>query len=277
MTAGDVIDVGFAVDESYVRAMTVAGRSVLTNLAAGVGVRFHVLDLSFPEHTKTLIRRCWPQAEVVFVPIGDLELPRLPTSPLDHAARLPPIIWAYLLLPSATRGTTPRLILLDSDVVVTGDLLELWRTDLGETAVGACQDFYNPTVGSPEAMPHLSPAVTGLQPEQPYLNSGVLLVDTEAWLAAGVTERALEFASSQERLNLPDQDALNVALGGDWTCLPPCWNYLVSRTSEREYRGATPRILHYCGPQKPWNGGVLLPHYQLVWERYAMLCTQEGG
>lgn len=57
-------------------------------------------------------------------------------------------------------------------------------------------------------------------PERRYFNSGVILVDMNRWRGMRVGLRALDAAwRVGENLALHDQDALNVALAGDWIAL----------------------------------------------------------
>ena len=157
-----------------------------------------------------------------------------------------------------------RLVMLDADLLVTADLAGLWRTDLAGQALGAVRDFAYPTLGT------RFPAVE--EPDRPYYNTGVLLVDLKAWRERDLTQ----LAQNQLVMNrpgqgpyCPDQDAMNLALADHWQELDPAWNaqmialqhieqwpdsawkqHLQPRARELFER---PYIRHWPGPYKPWQ------------------------
>lgn len=148
------------------------------------------------------------------------------------------------LLPAAQQ----RCIYLDADTIVRRDLRELWLTDLDGAAAGAALDYFLPRTGDAVAPWR----ALGLDPEARYFNSGVMVVDLEAWRTRKVGVQAAEIClANREYLRAQgvwpqhDQFGLNVVLHRQWKLLPQEWNYL----SEMEF--AEPNIVHYCGGGKP--------------------------
>src|SRR5262249_44225277 len=78
-----------------------------------------------------------------------------------------------------------RVLYLDCDIIVRGDVEGLWNYDLYDSVVGAVED---PNMHYKEKL--------GLLPGQPYFNAGVLLVDLDRWRAGRVGPRALNFLHS---------------------------------------------------------------------------------
>jgi lipopolysaccharide biosynthesis glycosyltransferase len=94
-----------------------------------------------------------------------------------------------------------------------------------------------------------------LDPDAPYFNSGVLLIDLVAWRAAEVSQRALFICEehsdrllAQGKWPQYDQYGLNVTLMGRWKELEQVWNY------GTDMPPFDARIVHYIG-----NGKIGLP------------------
>src|SRR5690606_31766230 len=87
-----------------------------------------------------------------------------------------------------------------------------------------------------------------------YFNSGVLLIDRQAYAAARVPERTKTMADEGllDRLQY-DQAALNLIFRNDWLPLDFRWNLI---NPEPAHEALEPHIVHYTGPRKPWG---LLP------------------
>jgi lipopolysaccharide biosynthesis glycosyltransferase len=176
---------------------------------------------------------------------------------------------AYLRLaiPEAATGTD-RALYLDCDTLVLDDLRSLLDTDLGGAPLGAVRDAHNPTVGQGWALP--GHATLGIPAGRTYFNSGVLLFDLERCAAMGLFEKATRFLTDHpEQVLLWDQDALNVAADDEWHRLDPVWNTFATSPLTLlpdffHHAEATPladlladeahaKILHYAGPDKPWQ------------------------
>ncbi|WP_336491537.1 glycosyltransferase family 8 protein [Methylobacterium nigriterrae] len=147
-----------------------------------------------------------------------------------------------------------RLLYLDADIVVRSDLRELWATPLDRYVVGAVQDHF---VLDREAI--------GFRSDEPYFNSGMLLINMPAWRAADCEARLLTYlAEHGQKLQFADQDALNVVLRGQVRFLDLGWNFQprcadvpasflgLSPATYATLR-ANPQLIHYTTSVKPWN------------------------
>ena len=106
----------------------------------------------------------------------------------------------------------------------------------------------------------------GLAPDQPYFNSGVLVIDLDRWRRDQIRKRLFDYvASSGSKLLFHDQDALNVVLQNDVRILDRRWNVqamMYGRTVReafpdfwRESAEARrrPALIHYTTKDKPWS------------------------
>jgi lipopolysaccharide biosynthesis glycosyltransferase len=109
----------------------------------------------------------------------------------------------------------------------------------------------------------------GLRPEDPYLNSGVLVISLEAWRSDDVRERAVALVR-ETILPWPDQDALNVVLRDCWKELPRRWNLQTQDAQgtglswvlwreEVELALSDVAVIHYSEYVKPWHAASAHP------------------
>jgi lipopolysaccharide biosynthesis glycosyltransferase len=169
----------------------------------------------------------------------------------------------------------PRIIYLDADTIVLDDLRELDNLVLSPSMITAASvEPYTPTFDSDNGVADWQ--LLGFNPHSPYFNAGVLVIDVDHWRLSEIGERAISYLRRKDvRITLFDQEALNVALIGQWQILPPEWN--VSRYwLKPERRANHPHILedahivHFLSPSKPWsNADDVHPWLLNHFHRYA--------
>ena len=137
--------------------------------------------------------------------------------------------------------TSDRALYLDCDLVVTGDLSELFNMDMEEKPVAA--------VASPYAWE-----------SDPYgFNAGVLLIDNRMWRTNSYISQLLKLTEEkQAEVAMADQSILNIFFQHNWKEIDSTYNYLVGL--DYNYRDAElsrlenslPKIIHFAGIHKPW-------------------------
>ena len=161
-----------------------------------------------------------------------------------------------------------RAIYLDSDVLVVGDLAPLWNTPLDGKIIGAARDFMTPVAGQPNALKYCL-AETGISPDHPMFNAGILLIDVDAYRLQNIEAECVAFLQRwRDDIKSADQDALNAVLHDRhkpldfrWNVQMSSWNaFKTNPTLTDEERSALckvePAILHFSGSGKPWNSGL---------------------
>jgi lipopolysaccharide biosynthesis glycosyltransferase len=200
---------------------------------------------------------------------------------------------ARLLAADYLSERSDRMLYLDCDIVVRGDLRPLFDLDLEGNVVAAHGNAGGLTFTNSARIP----------PGAFYCNSGVLMIDTKAWVRDGIADKTISWA----RNNAPvyfDQDAINAVLHHRILPLDVRWNWQVKRTDD-----GSPAIIHFTGTkpnhdyhrsrwrdeflsiraQTPWADSVLISRNQnkldKFWRRlkriptslYTRLCQQAGG
>jgi lipopolysaccharide biosynthesis glycosyltransferase len=148
-----------------------------------------------------------------------------------------------------------KVIYLDVDVLVLGNLAELYSTPLGENLLAAAVG--RGTSRADHCWGILNYKELGIPPETPYFNAGVLVMDLEAWRRENFAKRCMDYAEKYPELCIFwDQTVMNTLLAGRFTHLDQKWNQQFNGPDKSFTREG---IFHYCGPDKPWNFTNTLP------------------
>ena len=155
-----------------------------------------------------------------------------------------------------------KVLYLDCDIVVLGDISEFWNTDLSGCGAACIEDIGKDEDERYERL-HYDRSYS-------YFNAGVLLINLDYWREHKVDKQCVEyFQTYPERILFNDQDLLNVVLHKDKVFVPLKWNmqdgfyrYGIDKkvadwNSFREEL-LHPVILHYTN-KKPWNYDSMHP------------------
>lgn len=168
-----------------------------------------------------------------------------------------------ILIPSILSNYS-KVIYLDSDMIVLGDISELFNNDLDGFILGGVNDIMHSTSKN-----YVAEKIK-LNPNR-YINSGMLLINCDEFKRLRIKEKCFEILKeSKIKFRYPDQDIINIACNGKIKFLDPSWNYiwhynfprynqssdlLLSEKDEIEYikKSLNINIIHYTSNIKPWN------------------------
>jgi lipopolysaccharide biosynthesis glycosyltransferase len=279
------MNVVYASNDGYARHLGVSLYSLLEHNKEAVKIHIYILSMGLSEEIKNRLLGIGTQFErqVTVLELGDLKERfsyEVDTGGFDLS------IMARLFVGEVLPVTEDRVLYLDCDTAVCSSLKRLWEMDLDSYMVGAAME------------PTIYPAVKetiGLLTEDPYFNSGVLLIDLNRWRKENAQKLLLDFYSSRGgKLFAGDQDTINGALKGRIKPLPPRYNFFtnyryfryshlmklspvyqtITKNSFQEAK-KHPVILHYMGDERPWKKGNL-NHYRKVYDHYLSLTPWAG-
>lgn len=139
-----------------------------------------------------------------------------------------------------------KAIYIDSDIVVLGDLAELYDTDLGSNLIGACQD--KSVVEVPPLAKYMEECI-GVNRNE-YINSGVLLMNLKALRENKFDEHFLNLLNEYHFDSIaPDQDYINAICNGKIHYLGEEWDTMPNENGD-EVEGT--KLIHYNLFSKPW-------------------------
>lgn len=188
-----------------------------------------------------------------------------------NKVRYSPLAYARLMAGSLF-PQYDKMVYLDADILLAGDVAELYFFDLKGAPVAAARDGLALwSIAGGTTHPHLEYMGNYLSSPLLYCNSGVLVLDLNQMRSRNLENLLLQWLRSHpEPFPYPDQDILNIALHGEIAPLPPEWNFqFLSWTwdEEGEQRlrgtefedvpsiscGRSWKLLHMVGPEKPWQ------------------------
>ena len=138
-----------------------------------------------------------------------------------------------------------KVLYIDLDVLVVGDIGQLLGVELGTSIILAVRESGNATLEKGL----LCYKKLGLPGDAPYFNAGVLLVNLEVWRAKKFSTKLINFLSIHKaEIVWWDQDAMNALFYNHWADLR--WDDLVSCAP------VASKIIHFAGASKPWHYGA---------------------
>lgn len=244
------IHVACAADAHYVKPMATMLHSLFANVGPGRAVIAHVLDGGIAGSDKSLIEASCGggPGSIRWLPATKNQFEGVPLWGRMSASTYYKLVLAELLPPDL-----PRVIWLDCDLLVLGDVGRLWDESLAGQHALAAQDSIVPRVSSRSGVAGWREL--GLPSDAPYFNAGVMSIDLALWRRDGIGGRALEYVRRHgDGVVFWDQEGLNAVLAGRWGTLDPRWNHNVSVPGHASrVRLADAWIIHYAGSLKPWR------------------------
>ena len=256
----DIVDIVTACDDGYAQHAHVLVESMLST-NPDCNFRVYVLVPAGFTHAGRLSQlENHANCEIALVEIdtalvGDLRV----------SGHITTAAYFRLLIGDVLPAKLKRILYFDSDIVVAGDVLPLWQTDLDDNIIGAVAD------ATPEEE-HERVRRIVLTGGKSYFNSGVMLVDLARWREEDIAGKALAFCREHpDRLHYWDQCALNYVLAGDVLSLDVVWNmqnwHVGKAAAEKDRQSVfdSARVVHFTA-LKPWFYACRHPFAEMYWK-----------
>lgn len=180
--------------------------------------------------------------------------------------------------------TIHKIIYMDGDMVVNGDISSLWQLDLSDYACAMVEDcsMYDSSIY--QRLGYLS--------KYGYYNNGVTVYNLDYLRKINFSEKALKFIEENpEKAIWMDQDAINVILAEKTLRLSLQYNfqtlfllkyhwqhYMDDLKKQVLEASQSPIVIHYAGRVKPWNWRYYALPYKNEWDAayksYPCRCPQ---
>jgi lipopolysaccharide biosynthesis glycosyltransferase len=261
------MDIAFCINDSFIPFITVVMKSVMEN-NQNSSVSFYVLIDKISNKNRRALDRVvdgHKNYKCFIIRIDDERVEGLRIGKLHHC------IWYRVLLPDYLPFHVEKVLYLDADTLVLGELESLFKMDLDGMALAGGLDplnFSQTTFGR-----------LGYGKENHYICSGVMLINLRFWRDNGITDKIIRFASiHRDLIQYPDQDAINSVNAGKIVYLPLRYAimdcFLTKYKSEgwfskRELMDCLqdPRIVHFAG-NAPWKREYAHRLFHDDWQRY---------
>lgn len=254
------IHIVLASDDNYAQHVAVVAVSILCNTQSKDRVCFHLLSDGIGNFKLDLIRQSIINlgAEIVVYDLSKCQsFDQLFTS--GHISKA---TYFRLDIANLLSKDIKKAIYLDVDLLVLGDIVDLWNEDMCDKPIAATMDL---GIMASSRLMKIKKQSIGLEDDGKYFNAGVLVIDLDKWRKYDYSKEVIKEAISNEFLH-HDQDALNRVFMNNWSeiplkwdVIPPIYNLapkiLVNRALFAKAVAARNNVCiwHYAGRYKPWE------------------------
>ena len=272
------IPIFFSTDDNYAPYLDVAIASLIANASKDYCYRIIILNtgLCAENIAKVKMNEC-AGFTIDFVDISkSVENIKSHFKNLYHLS----IVTYYRLFIASLFPQYDRIVYLDCDLVVLGDISKLYNIPLGDNILAAAPDQY---VRSTIEFRHYVRTCVGVDTDE-YVNAGVLVINLKEYRKNKIEDRFIELITKYDfDLLDPDQAYLNYLCQNKIYMLPNGWNKEpTSAVCEGEKN-----IVHYALYKKPWQYDDVIdgeffwyyaeksPFYQEILRNKAMFGNKE--
>ncbi len=266
------IPIFFSTDDNYIPYLDVAIASLITNASKEYKYRIIVLNTGLkPENVERVKKNERPGITIDFLDISD-EVEKI-KSRLKNVYHFS-VATYYRLFIASLFPQYDKIVYLDCDLVVLGDISELYNTELGENILGAAPEEF---VQNTKEFRDYARVALGVDPDG-YVNAGVLVINLEEFRKNEIEKKFLRLITEYDfDLLDPDQAYLNYLCDGKICVLPNGWN----KEPMQVLCEGKKNIVHYALYKKPWQYDDVLdgeyfwhyakssPFYDIILERKA--------
>ena len=263
-----IVPVVFAADDNYVPQLTTTIYSAMKNASSDRHYDVVVLQRNIAWDKQERMRTFFQQFDNMtlrFINVDRLVSGVNLTTNNAHIS----VETYYRFLIQQVLPFYDKVLYLDSDIIINGDIAELYDTELGDNLLAAVHDIDflgNLNVKHGLRMGYATDVLHMKNPYD-YFQAGVLVFNTRAMREHYTLQQWLEYASNPEYI-YNDQDVLNahcegkvVFLDWSWNVMHDCANRvanvfsLAPNDTYDAYMASRqhPRIIHYAGFVKPWT------------------------
>lgn len=238
------IPIFFSVDDRYIPYLDVAVSSLIANASKVYTYRIVVLNTGLTEENVAKVKQNErPGFTIDFVDISQrVEHIRSYFRNVYHFS----IVTYYRLFIASLFPQYDKIVYLDCDLVVLGDISKLYHIELGENILGAVSDQY---VRHTEEFRLYAEKAIGVNPDT-YFNAGVLVISLDRFRKNDIEKQFIRLITEHDfDLLDPDQAYLNHLCFGKTLLLPNGWN---KSPTETDCEGRK-HIVHYNLYKKPWQ------------------------
>lgn len=282
------IHIFFATDNNYAPYIKVAINSLLHNCNKDYQYDILVLCLDVEEKSKKDIISLLDKYENVYIRFFEAKEYMGEIGDVKAYGYLTSATYMRLLVFSELFLEYEKIIYLDSDVIVEGDISKLFLSDMENKPLAAVEDLGFRQLS-------LSKRAVFLDRNKPfnvdnYRAKGICLKNPGDYFNAGVLLFDLVKCREVIQLNdvkevlarhiyaYNDQDVLNILFDGKVKLLDPEWNYEncveaflrkrpeVYESIYEDVKRISPKIIHFVSGCKPWNYDVALNEYYHKYE-----------
>ncbi len=264
------IPIFFSTDDNYIPFLDVAINSLISNASREYSYRIIVLNTGLSEENvvKVKLNEC-PGFSIDFIDISsEVEKIKSRLKNVYHFS----VVTYYRLFIASLFPQYDKIVYLDCDLVVLGDVSKLYNTELGSNILAAGPEQF---VQNTAEFRQYAERSLGVDPDK-YVNAGVLVINLEEFRRNKIEKKFIKLITEYDfDLLDPDQAYLNYLCQDKILVLPNGWN---KEPMPLPLEG-NKNIVHYALYKKPWQYDDVLdgeyfwkyarlsPFYEIILQR----------
>ena len=255
------IPICFATDDNYVPFLTVALASLLDNSSKDNFYKIYVLTSHLSqENMDSILKQQKENSSIEFVQLSK-ELDKV--QDMFHLRDYYSKETYYRIFIPNLFPQYQKVLYLDCDITVLGDVSELYNTQIHGYYVGAVQEEVMQTF---EVFGNYVEKADGINRKN-YFNAGILLINCRRWRNKLIAERFVDLLNRYKFRVVQDEDYLNVLCKENIKWLPLGWN----KTSYKNeaFNDKDLKIIHWKINWRPWKYKDVL--YEEYFWKYAKM------
>lgn len=255
------IPICFATDDNYVPFLSVAIASLLDNSSAENYYRIFVLITQLKAENINKIKKLEKQnSSIEFISLAK-ELDKI--QGMFHLRDYYSKETYYRIFIPNLFPQYKKVLYLDCDITVLGDVSELYNTHIHGFYVGAAQEEVMQTY---EVFGNYVEKADGINRKN-YFNAGILLINCRRWRNKFIAEKFVDLLNRYKFRVVQDEDYLNVLCKGHVRSISLGWNktsYKNDSFDDKELR-----LIHWKINWRPWKYKNVL--YEEYFWKYAKM------
>ena len=254
MNSKPEVPIFFATDDNYAPFLAVTFKSILDNASKDFSYKFYVLTTELSSNYEKRIKEFESEdVKVEFIFLKDtIEKIKSKCHLRDYYS----IETYYRFFIANMFPQYDKVLYCDCDVIVLGDIAELYNHNIDKYLVGACPE---------EVMTEVK--IFGDYVEQAldvdcekYFNAGVMLMNLKAFREENIEEKFFDMLQKYTFRVTQDEDYLNVLCKGKVKLFHLGWNKTAFKNDKFDDKDL--RLIHYKIHWKPWHyDGVLYENH----------------
>lgn len=239
-----VLDIAFTLNNAYAEPLRVLLTSIMASNPKHT-LRFHVICSDFSHEN-----RLKNQTIIDYFKNGSIDYKEIDPA-MFQGMRLPdyrvfPLETYYQYLLGDVFKELDRILYLDVDIVVRGDLAPLWEMNLDGFYCAGVVDFKCDKNGHKY--------VLGMSDSDVYVNSGVLLHNLTKIREDKKSQQLFaDTFNLKDIIKYADQDIINYTYRGSVKAIDSIYNFGSSYVNRQFSKRRNAVIIHYLGKTKPWR------------------------
>lgn len=237
-----IIPIVFSTDDNYVLPLAVAIKSLIDNRNKKDEYKIFVFHDELSEESKERIKSVCKGTFLEFVNVNSF-LKGVDFYSVGHFTKA---MYYRFFIPQVL-SDYDKVLYLDCDILVKGDIGKLYDVDLGDNVIAGNRMFGD---------------------DNEYVNSGVLLFNVKEYLKNEICDRCVKYVAEHKDLKFPDEQTLNEVCKGKITKIGYEYNFqtLFCKSIETLETTGIKKVKDICVfhfTTKPWDSRDA--HFGKLW------------